>query len=61
VEGWRTLRDMLPSGGGTLRRRSEAATHFVAMLELARTGKLEFRQEESMGAIWIRRAEPSDA
>ncbi len=55
AEGWRTLRDMLPTGGGTLRRRSEAATHFVAMLELARTGKLEFRQEENMGAIWIRR------
>lgn len=60
MEGWRTLRDMLPSEGGTLRLRSEAATHFVAMLELARTGKLDFRQEEHMGTIWIRRAEPND-
>jgi segregation and condensation protein A len=60
LEGWRTLRDMLPSEGGSLRRRSEAATHFVAMLELARTGKLDFRQEEDMGAIWIRRAELTD-
>lgn len=61
IEGWKTLQDMLPSGGGSLRQRSEAATHFVAMLELARTGKLEFRQEEDMGAIWIRRTEAPHA
>lgn len=60
MEGWRTLKDMLPIDGTPLRRRSEAATHFVAMLELARTGRLEFRQEEDMGAIWIRRAEAAD-
>jgi segregation and condensation protein A len=57
LDGWNRLRDLLPTGGGSLRRRSEMATHFVAMLELARTGRLTFRQEDLFGPIWIRKAE----
>lgn len=57
IAGWNRLRDLLPRGGSALRRRSELATHFVAMLELARTGRLTFRQEELFGPIWVRRAE----
>lgn len=57
LDGWNRLRDLLPRGGSRLRRRSELATHFVAMLELARTGLLTFRQEELFGPIWIRKAD----
>ena len=57
LEGWNRLRDLLPPAGSALRKRSELATHFVAMLELARTGRLTFRQEDLFGPIWIRRAE----
>lgn len=61
LDGWRRLIDVLPRGGEFLRSKSEAATHFVAMLELARTGRIEFRQDGPFDPIWIRKADPEEA
>ncbi len=53
--GWRTLLEFLPpEAGGGIRLRSAVASTFVAGLELARMGRLEFRQLNPFGPIYIR-------
>jgi segregation and condensation protein A len=56
---WTTLLRFLPLGlKGGLLRRSALASHFVAMLELARQGRLELRQESgAFSPIYLRAKE----
>ncbi len=52
---WRTLSEFLPpEAGGGIRLRSAIASTFVAGLELARMGRLQFRQMSPFGPIYIR-------
>ncbi|HEY5210613.1 MAG TPA: ScpA family protein [Stellaceae bacterium] len=52
---WRTLASFLPAGlGYGLIGRSAIAATFAASLELARTGKLEIRQDRAFGPILLR-------
>ena len=52
---WQTLFEFLPpEAGGGLRLRSAVASTFVAGLELARMGRIEFRQLNPFGPIYIR-------
>ena len=52
---WRTLFEFLPpETAGGLRLRSAVASTFVAGLELARMGRLQFRQSDPFGPIYIR-------
>lgn len=54
---WTTLMSFMPSGlGGGVVGRSGLAATFSASLELVRTGKLQIRQEQSFGPIYVRRA-----
>ena len=56
VLDWTTLQAFLPPGlqRGLPRRAALAAT-FAASLELARTGRIELRQEQLFGPIFMRR------
>ena len=56
VLDWTTLQTFLPPGlqRGLPRRAALAAT-FAASLELARTGRIELRQEQLFGPIFMRR------
>jgi segregation and condensation protein A len=56
VLDWTTLQHFLPPGlqRGLPRRAALAAT-FAASLELARTGRIELRQEQQFGPIFMRR------
>lgn len=55
IPDWESLLRFLPPGlGSALRRRSALASTFAAMLELAREGKLEIRQLETFGPIYLR-------
>jgi segregation and condensation protein A len=58
VLDWTTLQTFLPPGlqRGLPRRAALAAT-FAASLELARTGRIELRQERLFGPIYMRRGE----
>jgi segregation and condensation protein A len=58
VLDWTTLQAFLPPGlqRGLPRRAALAAT-FAASLELARTGRIELRQEQLFGPIYMRRGE----
>ena len=52
---WQTLFEFLPpEAGGGIRLRSAVASTFVAGLELARMGRIEFRQLNPFGPIYIR-------
>jgi segregation and condensation protein A len=52
---WRSLASFLPPGlGRGLVGRSAVAATFAASLELARTGKLELRQDRAFGPILLR-------
>lgn len=52
---WQTLFEFLPpEAGGGIRLRSAVASTFVAGLELARAGRIEFRQLNPFGPIYIR-------
>ncbi|MGE0743601.1 MAG: ScpA family protein [Rhodospirillales bacterium] len=53
---WRTLMHFLPPGlvDGLVRRSAVAAT-FAASLELAREGRIQLRQGQAFGPIYIRR------
>jgi segregation and condensation protein A len=53
---WRELSSFLPvvAGGDAFRRSAVAAT-FAAALELARAGRLQLRQDQAFGPIWLRR------
>ena len=55
---WTSMVDLLPPGLKGLVRRSAIASHFVAMLELTRVGRLELRQEGgTFGPLWLRSLE----
>ena len=45
-----------PDAGGGVNLRSAVATTFAASLELAREGKMQLRQFEPFGQIYVRRA-----
>jgi segregation and condensation protein A len=55
VPEWRTLMSFLPPGlrGGLVERSAVAAT-FAATLELARSGKIQLRQDTVFGPIYLR-------
>lgn len=55
IPDWTTLLSFLPSDlADPLIKRSAVAAHFVASLELTREGKLELRQADPFGPIWLR-------
>ncbi len=55
IPDWTTLMSFLPSDlTDPLIKRSAVAAHFVASLELTREGKLELRQSDPFGPIWLR-------
>jgi segregation and condensation protein A len=55
VPDWRELENFLPEElrGGKLRRSGLAAT-FAALLELARAGRVELRQDRNFGPLYLR-------
>jgi segregation and condensation protein A len=55
VPEWRSLMNFLPANlrGGLIERSAIAAT-FAASLELAKSGRLELRQETAFGPIFLR-------
>ncbi|WP_284735928.1 segregation and condensation protein A [Dongia deserti] len=58
VLDWTTLQAFLPPGlQRGLQRRAALAATFAASLELARTGRIELRQEQLFGPIYMRRGE----
>jgi segregation and condensation protein A len=52
---WSTLMSFLPEGLRGLKRRSAIAATFLASLELARSGRMQLRQDGRFGTIYIRR------
>jgi segregation and condensation protein A len=55
IAHWRELASFLrPLPGGADWRRGALAATFAAVLELARTGRLELRQDHGFGPIWLR-------
>src|SRR4051794_15454994 len=56
VLDWAFLESFLPATQDPQFRRSALASSFLAMLELARRGRLEFAQEETFGAIKLKAA-----
>jgi segregation and condensation protein A len=60
IPEWTTLQSFLPAGlmAGVVGRSGVAAT-FAATLEMVRTGRLQMRQDQSFGPIYVRRA-PED-
>jgi segregation and condensation protein A len=58
VPDWRTLVSFLPEGlGEGVVGRSALAATFAASLEMARSGKLQLRQDFAFGPIYVRSAE----
>jgi len=53
---WTFLESFLPTTQDSKFRRSSLASSFLAMLELARRGRLEFVQEDAFAPIRLRRA-----
>ncbi len=63
VVDWTILQKFLPEaleGDPTLTRSAVAST-FVASLELAREGRIDLRQSEAFGPIFVRQSKPRDA
>ncbi|MDY0885096.1 ScpA family protein [Dongia soli] len=60
VLDWTTLRRFLPDDlqETPLQRRAAMAATFAATLELARSGRIQLRQDGTFGPIYVRRAEP---
>jgi segregation and condensation protein A len=54
VAEWQSLRALVPQARTPLRTRSQLASHFVAALELAKTGKADIRQDEPFAPLMIR-------
>lgn len=55
IPDWITLLSFLPSDlADPLIKRSAIAAHFVASLELTREGKLQLRQADPFGPIWLK-------
>ena len=58
MPGWRSLVSFLPSDlQDSLMMRSALATTFAASLEMCREGKVQIRQEQSFGPIFLRSAD----
>ena len=53
---WTTLQAFLPPGLGGLIGRSAHAAMLAASLEMARTGKVQIRQDQAFGPIFMRKA-----
>ena len=53
---WTFLESFLPATQDTQFRRSSLASSFLAMLELARRGRLEFMQDEAFAPIKLKAA-----
>lgn len=51
---WSSLFSFLPPNLRGLLGKSALSAHFVATLELCRQGKLEVRQDDNFGPIWLR-------
>jgi len=54
---WGELEDWLPSGWDhhPMRRRSATAAHFAAVLEMAKRGQIDLRQDKTFAPLKIRR------
>jgi segregation and condensation protein A len=60
VPDWRELSSFLPRElRGELFRRSALAATFAATLELARSGRIELRQDRAFGPIYLRSPAPA--
>ncbi|THD83147.1 segregation/condensation protein A [Aliigemmobacter aestuarii] len=57
--GWTDLQSWLPEGWDAtpMARRSATASHFAAVLEMAKRGQIELRQGDTFAPIQIRRKE----
>jgi segregation and condensation protein A len=53
---WTALEGFLPATGDPALARSSRASSFLAMLELAKQGRLELRQEVAFDTLWVRAA-----
>jgi len=53
---WTLLESFLPETEDLQLRRSALASSFLAMLELARRGRLDFLQDEAFAPISLKRA-----
>jgi segregation and condensation protein A len=53
---WTALERFLPATLDPTLARSSRASSFLAMLELAKQGKLELRQQEAFDTLWVRAA-----
>jgi segregation and condensation protein A len=59
IPDWTVLKNFLPENLETpLQHRAALAATFAATLEMARSGRIELRQEGTFGPIYLRRAEP---
>lgn len=56
---WYALEDFVPPNSEPPLRKSALASSFVAMLELARLGKAELRQQATFGPLHARQMRPS--
>lgn len=54
--GWTALERFLPAAADSALTRSARASSFLAMLELARQGRLELRQDGVFAPLWVRAA-----
>jgi segregation and condensation protein A len=54
--GWTALERFLPTGTDPALERSARASSFLAMLELARQGRVQLRQEAAFETLWVRSA-----
>lgn len=62
LPNWRELSSFLPRElRGAVFRRSSVAATFAAALELARSGRIELRQDRAFGPIYLRSAGPATA
>jgi segregation and condensation protein A len=62
MPNWRELASFLPRElRGEVFRRSALAATFAATLELARSGRIELRQDRSFGPIYLRSLAPAAA
>lgn len=53
---WTALEAFLPAQADRALTRSARASSFLAMLELARQGRLELRQDHAFAPLWVRAA-----
>lgn len=51
---WRVVESFLPADAAGLYRKSALASSFVAVLELARQGKVELRQQSPFAPLYVR-------